>query len=210
MNSPQTTGLLFIFAAPSGAGKSTLVNALLDADPTLSLSISHTTRPNRPGEKDSQHYYFVSVEAFQQSVANEEFVEYARVFDNYYGTSRKTVAAALANGRDLLLEIDWQGAQQIQKIFPRSCLIFILPPSMAALRSRLETRGQDSDTTIEHRMRDAQNEISHYAEFDYVVVNDNFETTLADLKSIIRGRRLAIDQQTINQRLLLDELLNNE
>jgi guanylate kinase len=182
-------GRLFIIAAPSGGGKTSLVNALLKNDPRLVLSISHTTRPPRPGEIDGRHYHFVSEAAFKQMVDAGGFMEHARVFDHYYGTNRNSVAAQLERGSDVILEIDWQGARQVRAVFPDCCLIFIIPPSLETLRKRLTGRGQDSPEVIQRRMRDAQAEISHWAEFDHLVVNDDFDKALEELVSIINDHR---------------------
>jgi guanylate kinase len=208
-NKPPCPGNLFVFSAPSGAGKSTLVNALLAADPNLVLSISHTTRPKRPAEQNHEHYHFVSMEDFEASVAAGEFIEHALVFGNYYGTSRKAVEEPLSQGHDVLFEIDWQGARNIKAQYPEACLIFILPPSVASLRHRLENRAQDTNETIARRMREARSEMVHYDEFDYVIVNDDFDNALNDLKCILRSRHLSAEQQQIKQQFLLDELLNN-
>jgi guanylate kinase len=208
-NKTPCPGNLFVFSAPSGAGKSTLVNALLAADKNLVLSISHTTRPKRPAEQNHEHYHFVSMEEFEASVAAGEFLEHALVFGNYYGTSRKAVEEPLSQGHDVLFEIDWQGARNVKAEYPEACLIFILPPSVASLRQRLENRAQDSNETIAGRMREAQSEMIHFDEFDFVIVNDVFETALADLKCILRSRHLSAEQQKIKQQFLLDELLNN-
>ena len=188
-NSDRYQGSLFIIAAPSGGGKTSLVNALLKQDSRLVLSVSHTTRKARPGEIDGQQYHFVSEAEFEQMVDNGDFMEQARVFDHYYGTNRKSVAAQLGQGRDVILEIDWQGARQVRKVFPDCCSIFIIPPSLEDLRKRLTGRGQDSAEVIQRRMRDAQAEISHWAEFDYLVVNDDFDIALEDLQDIICGHR---------------------
>jgi guanylate kinase len=188
-NNNSYQGSLFIIAAPSGGGKTSLVNALLKQDSRLILSISHTTRTARPGEIDGQQYHFVGEADFEQMVNNGDFMEHARVFDHYYGTSRKAVAAQLGQGRDVILEIDWQGARQVRKIFPDCCSIFIIPPSLEDLRKRLTGRGQDSAEVIQRRMRDAQTEISHWAEFDYLVVNDDFDIALEDLQDIICDHR---------------------
>lgn len=182
-------GSLFIIAAPSGGGKTSLVNALLKNDPRLVLSISHTTRAARPGEIDGQHYHFVSETEYEQMVKNGDFMEHARVFDHHYGTNRNSVAAQLEQGRDVILEIDWQGARQVRTVFPGCCPIFIIPPSLEDLRKRLTGRGQDSAKVIQRRMRDAQAEISHWAEFDHLVVNDNFDKALEELIAIINDHR---------------------
>lgn len=203
-------GDLFIFSAPSGAGKSSLVTALLAADDMLTLSISTTTRPKRPGENDHEHYHFVSSSEFAAAIEAGEFLEYAEVFGNRYGTARKAVEKPLSDGKDVVCDIDWQGARTIKAVYPRTCLIFILPPSVISLRKRLERRAQDSDETIDRRMRDARSEMMHYDEFEFIVVNDEFESALADLKSIIRSQRLVTARQQKKQQFLLDELLNNQ
>lgn len=202
-------GNLFVFSAPSGAGKSTLVNALLEADRNLVLSISTTTRTKRPAEQDHEHYHFVSMDKFNAAVQAGEFLEHALVFGNYYGTSRRAVEAPISEGKDVLFEIDWQGARNVKAEYPDACLIFILPPSVVSLRKRLESRAQDSTETIARRMREAHSEMLHFDEFDYVIVNDDFNNALDDLKCILRSRRLAVSQQQIKQQFLLDELLNN-
>ena len=188
-NNQSKRGSLFIIAAPSGGGKTSLVNALLKKDARLSLSISHTTRPARPGELDGQHYHFVSEPEFERMVDDGDFLEHARVFDHQYGTSRRSVVLQLEQGRDVLLDIDWQGARQIKAVFPDCGLIFIIPPSLVTLRKRLTGRGQDSTEVIERRMRDARAEISHWAEFDHLVVNDDFDTALKELHAIIHDHR---------------------
>lgn len=200
-------GNLFIVAAPSGAGKSSLVNALLDKDPQIKLSISTTTRPPRPGESKGQHYHFVSQEAFSASRKAGEFLEYAQVFDHWYGTSSSTITNLLQQGHDIILEIDWQGARQVKAQFPNSRGIFILPPSVESLRQRLSKRGQDSLETIERRMRDARQEISHWVDFDYLIINDNFEQALQDIASIISSTRLSLPCQQLKQAKLLEDLL---
>lgn len=177
---------LFIVASPSGGGKSSLIRALLDRDDDVRLSVSHTTRKPRPGEKDGVHYYFVSPAEFERLVEENAFLEHALVFDNHYGTGRVAVEKQLAQGFDVLLDIDWQGARQVRRSFPSSRGIFIIPPSMQTLRERLTARGQDDTSVIERRMRDARSEISHWDEFDYLVINDDFEAALHDLHSIVR------------------------
>jgi guanylate kinase len=194
-NSHARRGSLFIIAAPSGGGKTSLVNGLLERDSRLVLSISHTTRPARPGEIDGQHYHFVSRPEFEQMVSDGDFMEHARVFDHYYGTNRKSVALQLEQGRDVVLEIDWQGARQVRSAFPGCCLIFIIPPSLETLRERLTGRGQDSANVIQRRMKDAQAEISHWAEFDQLMVNDDFDTALEELLAIINDHRTQKPQQ---------------
>jgi len=182
-------GSLFVIAAPSGAGKTSLVNALLKQDSRLSLSISHTTRNPRPGEVNGRHYHFVSEAQFKRMADAGDFMEHARVFDHFYGTNRHTVAEQLDAGRDVILEIDWQGARQVRDVFPGCCSIFIIPPSLETLRKRLERRGQDSEEVIQRRMRDAQAEISHWDEFEYLVVNDAFDKALDELNAIIDDHR---------------------
>ena len=178
---------VLVLSAPSGAGKSSLARALADADPRVAFCVSHTTRPPRPGEVDGVHYHFVGRREFEAMADAGEFLEHARVFDRYYGTSRGALQAGLAQERDVVLDIDWQGARQVREAFPEAVSVFILPPSIEALRSRLVGRGQDSAETVERRMRDACAEIEHYGEFDHVVVNDDFDRALADLRGILRG-----------------------
>ncbi|MDH3902995.1 MAG: guanylate kinase [Xanthomonadales bacterium] len=206
-NSNAHRGSLFIIAAPSGGGKTSLVNALLKQDPRLVLSISHTTRAARPGEIDGQHYYFVSEAEYDQMVNDGDFMEYARVFDFHYGTNRNSVALQLEQDRDVILEIDWQGARQVRNTFPECCLIFIIPPSLEVLRERLTARRQDSEEVIQRRMRDAQSEISHWAEFDHLVVNDNFDTALEELRSIINDYRNQKPHKVNKKHLLLAQQL---
>ncbi len=182
-------GRIYVIAAPSGAGKSTLVNALCKIDPQVQLSISHTTRPMRTGETDGVNYFFVTVDSFKAMIEANEFLEYAQVYDNYYGTNINTIKKFLATGKDIILEIDWQGAQQIRKMFNDAVLIFILPPSLEVLAQRLSARNTDSQEVIEKRLSLAMSDISHAPEFDYLIVNDNFETALQDLCSIIRAPR---------------------
>jgi len=188
-SSDKRHGSLFIIAAPSGGGKTSLVSALLRQDPRLVLSISHTTRAARPGEIDGQHYHFVSETDYEQMVESGDFMEHAKVFDFFYGTNRNSVAQQLEQDRDVILEIDWQGARQVRTIFSDCCMIFIIPPSLEILRKRLTRRGQDSSEVVQRRMRDAQAEISHWAEFDHLVVNDNFDTALEELCAIIDDHR---------------------
>jgi guanylate kinase len=181
-------GRLFIFSAASGTGKTSLANALIESVPNVEFSVSHTTRAPRPGEKYGVHYYFVSREEFEMMVAAGQFLEHAQVFDNYYGTSRPQVEQRLKQGKSVILDIDWQGARSIKTRMPEAVSIFILPPSRAALEERLIKRGQDSPDVIARRMRDAVSEMRHHDEFDYVVVNDDFEAALADLRAIISGQ----------------------
>jgi guanylate kinase len=201
------SGSLFIVAAPSGAGKTSLVNALVDKHPGVRLSISHTTRAKRDGEVDGQDYFFVSQDEFAQMRDAGAFLESATVFDNSYGTLAESVMTQLKLGLDVILEIDWQGAQQIRNNYPECIGIFILPPSKSALEKRLRGRGQDGEDVIERRMRDAKNEMSHYVEFDYLIVNDNFDDALAELGAIISAQRNTIDvQKQIKQGLLIELL----
>lgn len=183
-------GILFIVSAPSGAGKTSLLKALVEGGEGVSVSVSHTTRAARPGEADAVDYHFVSVSEFERMVAAGEFLEHARVFDNYYGTSAAAVRRALEEGRDVVLEIDWQGARQVRERFVGAVSVFVLPPSVEELRRRLSNRGQDSEQTVERRMRDALNELSHFGEYDYLVFNDRFEAALEDLRVLIRAEHL--------------------
>ena len=195
MSDTPVPGILFIVSAPSGAGKTSLLKQLIPADPGLALSVSHTTRAMRPGEQDGVHYHFVAVDTFVAMVGEGAFLEHAQVFDNYYGTAETGVRSQLAGGQDVVLEIDWQGARQVRQRFPEAVSIFVLPPSIAALRERLGGRGQDSEEIIERRMRDAQSELSHYAEYDYLVINDDFDTALAELAAIVTAERLREPRQ---------------
>jgi guanylate kinase len=184
---PARRGRLFVIAAPSGTGKTSLVKALMQRVPSLGVSVSHTTRRPRPNEQDGRDYHFVSPETFGAMIAAGDFLEHATVFDNSYGTSQQAVEEALAAGRDLLLEIDWQGARQVRARLPEAIDVFILPPSREALETRLRGRGTDSGEVIARRLRDSVTELSHWAEFRYVVVNDRFEEALADLERIVGG-----------------------
>lgn len=184
-------GNLFIVSAPSGAGKSSLISALLQDKPAdKQVSVSHTTRKPRLGEVNGQHYHFVTTEEFKALIAENAFFEWAEVFGNYYGTSRKVIEQTLTDGIDVFLDIDWQGAQQVKKVMSEAIGIFILPPSRAELEKRLTGRGQDSSEVIAGRMAQAASEISHYDEYDFIIINDDFDTALADLVAIIRSQRL--------------------
>jgi guanylate kinase len=200
-------GRLFVVAAPSGAGKTSLVKALRERRPQLCLSVSHTTRPARPNELHGREYFFVAVEEFRKLAAERAFLEHAQVFDNHYGTGRVPVEAALAQGTSVILEIDWQGARQVRAALPECVTIFILPPSRDALEKRLRDRKTESAAAIARRLADAVGDMSHWSEFDYVVVNDEFERALADLAHIIdgNGAALASDRPTLAP--LLSELL---
>jgi guanylate kinase len=180
-------GSLFVIAAPSGAGKTTLVKAVLERDPALRVSVSHTTRTRRETEVAGRDYHFVSIDEFRALLARNAFLEHAQVFDNYYGTGRDQVEALRAGGHDVILEIDWQGAQQVRKAQPDCQSVFILPPSRRELETRLRKRKTDSDAVIERRLRDSIADMSHYAEFDHVVVNDDFESSVTSLLQILRG-----------------------
>jgi guanylate kinase len=186
----MSRGALFIVSAPSGAGKTSLIKALRERNPDLHLAVSFTTRAPRPGEQDGVHYHFVDANAFLRMIDAGEFLEHAQVFGNRYGTSECTVRSSLEQGQDLLLEIDWQGAQQVRERFPAAVSIFILPPSANALEERLRRRGQDDNQVIAGRMAEARSEISHYGEYEYLVVNDNFDTALDELSCLIRAERL--------------------
>ncbi len=205
-NSSQ--GTLYTISAPSGAGKTSLVNALIEQDPSIQVSISHTTRTIRPGELNGVNYHFVDQTDFLAMLAQADFLEHARVFDNYYGTSQQWVEETLAKGLDVILEIDWQGAAQVGKLMPDAIAIFILPPSKMALERRLTGRGQDSPAIIDKRMSEAQSEMSHYIEADYIVINDNFDTALVELKAIFLAQRNSLAQQQLAQQSLLQELLS--
>lgn len=196
-------GQLYVIAAPSGAGKTSLVSALVESVPDLQVSISHTTRPKRPIEENGRNYFFVDERRFLDMQAAGDFLESARVFGNYYGTSKKWVKEALSQGIDVILEIDWQGARLIRELIPQTIGIFILPPSLAILRQRLTERAADDEAVIESRMRQASEEVSHYGEFDYLVVNDAFEEALEGLKTIILAQRLRTGLQQVRHRDLL-------
>ncbi|AHL73935.1 guanylate kinase [Stutzerimonas stutzeri] len=202
-----STGTLYIVSAPSGAGKTSLVKALLDAQPQVRVSVSHTTRPMRPGEVDGVNYHFVSRADFLERLEHGEFLEHAEVFGNLYGTSQRWLEQTLSEGYDLILEIDWQGAQQVRRLMPQAKSIFILPPTQEALRQRLTNRGQDSDEVIEKRMREAVSEMTHYVEYDYLVINDDFAHALIDLQAIFRANQLRQAPQQQRFCGLLEELL---
>ncbi len=201
-------GKLYIISAPSGAGKTSLVKQLVADFDDLAVSVSHTTRQMRPGETHGQDYYFVTVAEFQAMQEKQAFLEHAQVFDNFYGTAQQTVEENLNRGLDVILEIDWQGAEQIKKLLPDSVSIFILPPSTEVLLQRLRNRGQDDEQIIARRMRDAVTEIRHHDEFDYLVVNNVFAQALTELKSIIIANRLTRQRQMHNLRPLLASLLS--
>ena len=207
----QLLGNLFILAAPSGAGKSSLIKALLsknaDSSNAMQVSVSHTTRSPRPGEVDGEHYHFVSKAEFEDLIEQGAFFEWAEVFGNYYGTSRITIEQTLHNGIDVFLDIDWQGARQVKAHIPDAVGIFILPPSTDVLRQRLQGRGQDSDEVINARMDEAVSEMSHYAEFDYVLINDDFDTAVASLDGIVASQRLRGTKQSLRHKDLINDLI---
>ncbi|GAA4999805.1 guanylate kinase [Acinetobacter puyangensis] len=201
------SGLLFVVSAASGTGKTSLVKALLDRTTNLHVSVSHTTRPQRPGELHGVHYHFVEKDEFLSQVGEDGFIEYAEVFGNYYGTSQAEVANQLKNGHDVLLEIDWQGAEQVRKLFPHSIQIFILPPSQYDLRQRLSNRGSDSVEVIERRLSCAVADMQQYVNFDYVIINDSFDRALHELEAIITANRLTLTQQALQHQELIYKLL---
>ncbi|MCG7496802.1 guanylate kinase [Vibrio sp. Of7-15] len=205
----MSKGTLYIVSAPSGAGKSSLISALLETNPTyaMKVSVSHTTRGMRPGEEDGVHYHFISKEKFEELMEQNVFLEHAEVFGNYYGTSQVWIEENLNKGIDVFLDIDWQGARQIRKQMPQAKSLFILPPSKEELERRLNTRGQDSEAVIAKRMDEARSEISHYNEYDYVIVNDDFDAALMDFKAIIRAERLNQDKQSSKHSSMLAALL---
>ena len=203
-------GTLYIVAAPSGAGKSSIVNAVLARDHNISLSISFTSRPPRPGERHAEHYHFVSAAEFEGMVAAGDFFEHALVHGDWKGTARQSVEPQLMGGRDVLLEIDWQGARQVRRQILDAVSVFILPPSRVALEERMRKRGQDSDEVIAQRLAAAREEMSHYGEFDYVIVNEYFETAVADMCSIFTASRLRKDAQVARHARLITSLLADE
>lgn len=203
----MSLGHLYIISAPSGAGKTSLVSALVESTDNISVSVSHTTRAMREGEQNGINYHFVSIEEFQALKAEDAFLEDAQVFDNFYGTSRIWVEEQLAKGIDIILEIDWQGAQQVRKIMPNALSVFILPPSIEELEKRLGGRGTDSQEIIDRRMSDAKSEMSHYNEYTYTVINDDFEQALSELRTIFLANRLQTASQTIRFESMLTNLL---
>ena len=206
----MSKGTLYIVSAPSGAGKSSLISALIETNPTydMKVSVSHTTRAARPGEVDGQHYHFIEKDNFKALIEDNSFLEYAEVFGNFYGTSRIWIEENLERGIDVFLDIDWQGARQIREQMPAAKSIFILPPSNGELERRLNVRGQDSDDVIAKRMSEAKSEMSHYHEYDYVIVNDDFDSALVDLKAVIRAERLKQDKQAAKYSGMLTALLS--
>ena len=206
--SPGASGCLFVVAAPSGGGKSSMVNALLEREPDIRLSVSYTTRPPRPGESEGRHYHFVDVPTFLGLKERGEFLEHAYVHGNWYATSATWLKAQVAAGQDVLLEIDWQGAAQVRQIIPDSVHIFILPPSIEALRERLEKRAQDPPTVIAERLEAAREEMGHCGEFDYVIMNQDFARAVDDLSVIVRAARLTAARQQVRHARALAQLLN--
>ena len=203
----MTNGTLYIISAASGAGKTTLVSAVLQQVVDLEVSVSHTTRTPREGEVDGVNYRFVDKEKFQSMVENSEFIEYATVFGNMYGTSQQHIQEQLLKGKDVILEIDWQGARQIRQLMPDCKSIYIVPPSTTALRERLTSRGQDDEAVIDRRMHEAINEMSHYVEFDYLIINDDFDEARENLAAIIKGNRMLHEHQQQKHADLLAQLL---
>ena len=201
------SGLLFVVSAASGTGKTSLVKALLERVNNLHVSVSHTTRGQRPGELDGVHYHFSQKDDFLTLVKQDGFIEYAEVFGNYYGTAQATVKQQLVKGHDVLLEIDWQGAEQVRKLFPESKQIFILPPTQYDLRQRLSNRGTDSVEVIEHRLSCAVEDMRHFANFDYVIINDDFNKAVHDLEAIITANRLVTLQQSARHQQLIEKLI---
>lgn len=203
-----TPGTLFTVSAPSGAGKTSLVKALVETTPNVQVSVSHTTRTIRPGEVDGVNYHFVSHDKFQLMLENGEFLEHAKVFANYYGTSQTWVEQTLAKGVDVILEIDWQGAQQVRRLVPDAVSVFILPPSRESLRVRLTGRGQDPQHVIDARMAEAQSEISHYVESQFLIVNDIFADALQEFQAILTTERLKLAKQAQKHQALIASLLS--
>ena len=203
-------GTLYVVAAPSGAGKSSIVNAVLARDPQIALSISFTSRQPRPGERHAQHYNFVTEGGFQQMIDAGDFFEYARVHGDWKGTARQSVEPQLSAGRDVLLEIDWQGARQVRSKIPNAVSVFILPPSRKALEERMRKRGQDTEEVIQQRLAAARDEMSHYGEFDYVIVNEDFDTAVREMCSIFTASRLRKDAQVARHAKLITSLLTDD
>lgn len=207
MSTSSNSGTLFVVSAPSGAGKTSLLRALLDSEKDLVLSVSHTTRPPRPGERDGVDYHFVADDEFESMVGASEFLEHATVFGNRYGTGRDQVNASLSSGVDVILEIDWQGARQIRQTMPESVQLFVLPPSRDALGRRLRDRGTDSGKVIEARLRAAGGDIAHFRDYDYLVVNDDFDHALSGMRAVIHAARLSLARQQVRHSALIRDLL---
>lgn len=203
----SSCGTLYTVSAPSGAGKTSLVAALVKSNPEVCVSVSHTTRPMRPGEQEGVNYHFVDHPTFEQMLEAGAFLEHAQVFNNFYGTSQQWVLETLQAGMDVILEIDWQGAAQVRRLLPETVSLFILPPSLACLRQRLTGRGTDAPGVIEARMNEAINEISHYVEADYLIINDDFTIALAQFQALITSQHLSLARQAAKHSALLEELL---
>lgn len=201
-------GSLYIISAPSGAGKTSLVSKLIELDSQIKVSVSTTTRTIREGEKDGVNYHFLNIEKFKNKVADNDFLEHAQVFDNFYGTSKSAVESTLAQGKDVILEIDWQGAQQVRKLIPTAISIFILPPSLKELEKRLTGRGTDSQQIIDGRMKEAVSEMIHYDEFDYIVINNDFNIALLQLHAIFQANRLKKANQIATHKNLINQMIN--
>ena len=204
----MNSGTLYIISAPSGAGKTSLITKLLEGLDDAEMAVSHTTRPQRDGEIDGKHYHFVTADTFLAGIGNDEFLEHAHVFGNHYGTSKQAVEDITSKGIDVILEIDWQGAQQVRKLMPEAKSIFILPPSKSELEKRLRGRGTDSDKVIEDRLAQSCADMTHYDEFDYVVINDDFERAMASLESIFQANRVTLAKQQQKNKDLLDSLIS--
>jgi len=205
----MSSGTLYIISAPSGAGKTSLISSLLENIDDAEMTVSHTTRQAREGEVDGKHYYFVTADNFLNDVDNNLFLEHADVFGNHYGTSKKSVELLLEKGVDVILEIDWQGAQQVRTLMPEALSIFILPPSKVELEQRLRGRGTDSDAVIAKRLGQSCDDIKHYDEFDYVVINDDFDKSVQQLASIFYANRVTLKKQLENNKALLEELTSS-
>lgn len=203
------SGALYIISAPSGAGKTSLVSQLIELDSHIVVSVSSTTRPMRTGETNGVNYHFLTIEEFEAKIAEGDFLEHAKVFDNFYGTSKSTVEEQLAKGKDVILEIDYQGAQQVRELMPQATSIFILPPSKEELKRRLTGRGTDSEDVITKRLGESMNEMSHYDEFDYLVINNHFQTALDELHSIFKAGRLTRQAQISSHKNLIAQLLEH-
>ncbi len=203
----MSLGQLYVISAPSGAGKTSLVKRLTDSDPLIKVSVSTTTRPPRPGEVDGVNYHFTDVDTFKQKVAQGDFLEWAEVFGNYYGTQQSQVERLLEEGFDVILEIDWQGAQQVREKMPGTQSIFIVPPSLEELERRLTGRGTDAPEVVARRLSEAKDEMRHYPEFDYLVINDDFDVAFEELHTIFKANRLRTERQQVRHGAILDALV---
>ena len=202
------TAQLYILSAPSGAGKTSMVREACSRIDNLVVSVSHTTRPMRPKDRDGVDYHFVEEAAFHDMIAGAEFLEHAKVFDNYYGTSHQTVNATLASGKDVFLEIDWQGADQVRRLIPEACSIFIVPPSREILEQRLRGRASDSEEVIERRIADAVSDMKHFSNYDYLIINDEFEQAVAELCAVVLSKRVEVNRQSEERSQTISALLN--